>query len=205
MRKQTVAPLSVIHRATEDTELNGYFIPKVSSAINLSKTHKIIMDALVNIQQWVFLAQDTSMILNMWSFHNDPNFWGDPEVFRPERFLDEKGQLLKKDYSLPFGAGQWCQFLRLAFWVLTLPTPNITAKCIIFLLCICEVQGSNFDLEADYSEVFRTLSDSGFVQLLLGPLVFASRFCANCYSLTITSNKLHRTLENLTAAQHYNK
>jgi len=51
MRKQTVAPLSVIHRATEDTELNGYFIPKVSSAINLSKTHAIIRDALVNIQQ----------------------------------------------------------------------------------------------------------------------------------------------------------
>jgi cytochrome P450 len=47
------------------------------------------------------------VIVNVWSFHNDPDFWGDPEVFRPERFLDEKGQLLKKDYSLPFGAGQW--------------------------------------------------------------------------------------------------
>jgi len=173
MRKQTAAPLSIIHRATEDTELNGYFIPKVSSAINLSKTHAMIRDALVNIQQWVLLTQDTSMILNMWSFHNDPNFWGDPEVFRPERFLDEKGHLLKKDYSLPFGAGQWCQFLQLAFWVLMLPTPNITAKCINFLLCIREVQGSNFELEADYSAVFRTFSDSGFVQLLLGPLMFA--------------------------------
>jgi cytochrome P450 len=49
--------------------------------------------------------QDTVVIVNAWSFHNDPNFWGDPEVFHPERFLD-KGQLLKKDYSLPFGAGQ---------------------------------------------------------------------------------------------------
>jgi len=77
MRKQTLVPMSVVHRATEDTELNGYFIPK-----------------------------DTAMVLNLWSFHNDPNFWGDPEVFRPERFLDEKGALLKKDYSLPFGAGK---------------------------------------------------------------------------------------------------
>jgi len=77
MRKQTLVPLSVVHRATEDTELNGYFIPK-----------------------------DTAMVVNLWSFHSDPNFWGDPEVFRPERFLDEKGQLLKKDYSLPFGAGK---------------------------------------------------------------------------------------------------
>jgi hypothetical protein len=49
--------------------------------------------------------QDTAVFVNMWSFHNDIGFWGDPEKFRPERFLDEKGQLLK-DYSLPFGAGQ---------------------------------------------------------------------------------------------------
>jgi cytochrome P450 len=50
MRKQTVVPMSVVHRATEDAELNGYFIPKVSSAINLSKAHIIITDALFNIQ-----------------------------------------------------------------------------------------------------------------------------------------------------------
>ena len=50
MRKQTLVPLAVVHRATEDTELNGYSIPKVSSGINLSKTHIIIMDALFSIQ-----------------------------------------------------------------------------------------------------------------------------------------------------------
>lgn len=39
--------------------------------------------------------------------HNDVNKWGDPHVFRPERFLDERGRLsLKMDYSLPFGAGK---------------------------------------------------------------------------------------------------
>lgn len=52
------------------------------------------------------LMQDTVVMVNLWSFHKDANFWGDPEVFRPERFLNEKGELLKKDYSLPFGAGQ---------------------------------------------------------------------------------------------------
>ncbi|XP_021941664.1 probable cytochrome P450 304a1 [Zootermopsis nevadensis] len=77
MRKETLVPLSLLHRATEDTELGGYNIPK-----------------------------DTIMIVNLWSFHNDPDFWGDPEAFRPERFLDERGQLLKKDYSLPFSAGK---------------------------------------------------------------------------------------------------
>jgi hypothetical protein len=74
---------------------------------------------------------------------------------------------------LPFGAGQCCQFLPLAFWVLTLPTPNITVKWITFLLCICEVQGSNFDLEADYSEVFRTFSDS----LVCSSTTCATRVC----------------------------
>jgi len=51
MRKQTLVPLAVVHRATEDTELNGYFIPKVSSAINLSKSDIINRDALVYFQQ----------------------------------------------------------------------------------------------------------------------------------------------------------
>jgi methyl farnesoate epoxidase/farnesoate epoxidase len=51
--------------------------------------------------------QDTVVLVNLWSFHRDTSFWGDPEVFRPERFLNEKGELRKKDYSLPFGAGQW--------------------------------------------------------------------------------------------------
>jgi cytochrome P450 len=39
------------------------------------------------------------------SYHNDPEVWGDPHIYRPDRFLDEKGQLLKKDLTLPFGAG----------------------------------------------------------------------------------------------------
>ena len=50
MRKQTIAPMAVIHRATEDTELNGYCIPKVSGIINLSKAHIIIREALFSIQ-----------------------------------------------------------------------------------------------------------------------------------------------------------
>jgi hypothetical protein len=46
MRKEAVAPLGVLHRATEDTELGGYNIPKVSSGINLGKAHIKIKHAL---------------------------------------------------------------------------------------------------------------------------------------------------------------
>jgi cytochrome P450 len=49
MRTQTLLPMAVVHRATEDTELNGYFIPKVSSGTNLSKASNIIRNALSNI------------------------------------------------------------------------------------------------------------------------------------------------------------
>jgi cytochrome P450 len=42
--------------------------------------------------------------------HRDEKFWGDPLVFRPERFLDEAGNLVPADHPtrkhlMPFGAG----------------------------------------------------------------------------------------------------
>ena len=76
LRKTAVAPLGVFHRATEDTTFFGYDIPK-----------------------------DTMMVTNLWAMHRDEKNFPDPECFRPERFLDYKGNLRKKDYSLPFGLG----------------------------------------------------------------------------------------------------
>lgn len=47
------------------------------------------------------------MVPGLYAFHSDPRLWGDPENFRPERFLDDNGKLcLKKDITLPFGAGK---------------------------------------------------------------------------------------------------
>lgn len=44
---------------------------------------------------------------SLYALHKDERVWGDPENFRPERFLDDSGKLcLKKDASLPFGAGK---------------------------------------------------------------------------------------------------
>jgi hypothetical protein len=50
MRRETVIPMAVAHRATEDTELSGYNIPKVSSCVffNLGQAHMKIKGALVN-------------------------------------------------------------------------------------------------------------------------------------------------------------
>jgi len=37
------------------------------------------------------------------AIHNDPRIWGDPETFRPERFLDGKPSLTE---YIPFGGGK---------------------------------------------------------------------------------------------------
>lgn len=47
------------------------------------------------------------MIPTLYALHTDQAVWGDPFNFRPERFINIRGQLsLKKDVSLPFGAGK---------------------------------------------------------------------------------------------------
>ncbi|GLH03092.1 Cytochrome P450 306a1, partial [Gryllus bimaculatus] len=76
LRFNTLVPSALPHQALEDTTLGGYDIPK----------HTIV-------------------ICNLHAMHHDKELWGDPENFRPERFLDEHGKL-KRDISLPFGAGK---------------------------------------------------------------------------------------------------
>ncbi|XP_053679604.1 probable cytochrome P450 304a1 [Anopheles nili] len=78
MRIDTLVPSGIAHRAQQDTTFRGYDLPK-----------------------------DTFVLLGLDAAHNQKEHWGDPECFRPERFLDENGKLcLSKDISLPFGAGK---------------------------------------------------------------------------------------------------
>lgn len=78
MRFDTLVPSSIPHKAMYSTNFLNYDVPK-----------------------------GTIMIATLYSLHTDEKVWGDPFNFRPERFLDLRGQLsLKKDVSLPFGAGK---------------------------------------------------------------------------------------------------
>jgi len=36
----------------------------------------------------------------------DPQFWKDPENFRPERFLDEDHKIFRSENVIPFGLGK---------------------------------------------------------------------------------------------------
>lgn len=58
-------PLLVLHTNSQATKIGGYSV-----------------------------AKDTVIIPNVWTMHHSEKYWYDPFSFKPERFLDEGGQLL---------------------------------------------------------------------------------------------------------------
>ncbi|XP_014616131.1 PREDICTED: methyl farnesoate epoxidase-like [Polistes canadensis] len=75
-RMGNVGPTSVPHRAINDATLLGYNIKK-----------------------------DSIMLANFMSVHMDENHWGDPNVFRPERFINENGEYCDDPWIMTFGLG----------------------------------------------------------------------------------------------------
>ncbi|KAK3764223.1 hypothetical protein RRG08_044149 [Elysia crispata] len=45
-------------------------------------------------------------MVNLDSVLRDEKVWGDPEVFRPDRFLDENGSVVAKKEFVPFSIGK---------------------------------------------------------------------------------------------------
>ncbi|CAL8109768.1 unnamed protein product [Orchesella dallaii] len=77
-RMCSLVPFSVYHKATKDSEIGGYFIPK---------------------QSVVFFS--------IYDAHHDEGYWGDPNTFRPERFLDEtETKLIRHEPLIPFSSGK---------------------------------------------------------------------------------------------------
>ena len=78
LRKSSIVPFGVFHEATETTTVGGYTIPKGS---------------------WI--------AVNQYFVHYDPKIWGDPENFRPERFLSPDGKsAIKHEALIPFSVGK---------------------------------------------------------------------------------------------------
>ena len=79
MRFRPIVPLGVPHKTIVDTEIAGHKIKKG-------------VTVMFSLEQCLM----------------DKEIWGDPEVFRPERFLDENNKLSSKrnPFFLPFGSGR---------------------------------------------------------------------------------------------------
>jgi len=53
----------------------------------------------------VHFPADTLFVMSQWVMHRLPEIWGDPEVFRPERWDPANGQKLPQGAYFPFGLG----------------------------------------------------------------------------------------------------
>ncbi|XP_028329698.1 vitamin D 25-hydroxylase [Gouania willdenowi] len=77
LRFCNIVPLGIFRATSQDTQVNGYSIPK-----------------------------GTMVITNLYSVHFDEKYWNDPGVFLPQRFLDGNGNFLRHDAFLPFSLGR---------------------------------------------------------------------------------------------------
>ncbi|CAH1793046.1 unnamed protein product [Owenia fusiformis] len=80
LRYMSHIPFAIPHETMVDVTLKGYFIPK-------------------GTQVWT----------NLFSLHHDERYFPDPWTFKPDRFLDDAGELIPTDQRkllMPFGAGR---------------------------------------------------------------------------------------------------
>ncbi|XP_015784885.2 cytochrome P450 2H2-like isoform X2 [Tetranychus urticae] len=77
-RIESIIANNLLRRASEDTKIGHYSIPK-----------------------------DTLVIFNFWSINRDPKLWPNPDKFDPTRYLTEDGtKAVKPPYLIPFSAGK---------------------------------------------------------------------------------------------------
>jgi len=82
-----------------------------------------------------FLPKDTLVCGDFNQIHNSKEHWGDPENYRPERFITENGEFQKDENIVPFSIGK-----RIC------PADN-SVMTTLFLYLAALVQ--NFDFEMD--------------------------------------------------------
>ncbi|XP_046585105.1 cytochrome P450 2U1-like [Haliotis rubra] len=77
LRRADIAPTALPHTVPHDVQFRGFTFPKGVQVIPM-------LDSVLQ----------------------DPDVWGDPDNFRPDRFLDDNGKIVKKDEFIPFSLGR---------------------------------------------------------------------------------------------------
>ena len=108
-------PLGVPHASTEDDVYNGFFIPKgkflsLSCALQFTVWELHSKGAIMMANTWyvIYSALQISFSVRcIRAILHNPDLYPDPEVFKPERFLNEDGTL-RDDPLIPmaFGVGK---------------------------------------------------------------------------------------------------
>ncbi|XP_024893814.1 methyl farnesoate epoxidase-like [Temnothorax curvispinosus] len=112
-RLANVGPTSIPHRAMTDSILLGYEIKK-----------------------------NYSLLANLRSVHMDEQHWGDPKVFRPERFINDEGEFVEDPWLIPFGLGhRKC-------------LGETLARNSVFLFVACLLQKFQFVLPPGHPDLF---------------------------------------------------
>ncbi|XP_037084004.1 methyl farnesoate epoxidase-like [Pollicipes pollicipes] len=122
MRRSKVIPGAAPHCALSDISFRGYTIPK-----------------------------GTTVIMHLHMVHMDPAYWGDPEAFRPDRFLHADGSVRRDERLIPFGIGK------------RLCLGETLARMEMFMLFTCLLQrfsftavpGQKLSLEARFAVVLQ--------------------------------------------------
>ncbi|XP_031098242.1 cytochrome P450 CYP82D47-like [Ipomoea triloba] len=100
LRLYPAGPLLVPHESIDDCMVDGYTILK-----------------------------GTRLLVNAAKIHRDPNFWSDPNMFRPERFLNEHNEIDVKGNHfelIPFGSGRrMCPGISLALQIVELTLASL--------------------------------------------------------------------------------
>ena len=77
-------------------------VQRHANIVPLGLRHRITRDMVVSGQ----LVPAGTMVMPLMAEILKGDYWGDGEVFRPERFLDEAGQLRKEERFIPFSTGK---------------------------------------------------------------------------------------------------
>jgi len=122
MRWEPPSPLNTAHTTTEDDIYKGYFIPKGST-----------------------------IIANIWALTRNEDKYPKPDIFMPERFIDEHGNLNDDDMMLVFGFGRRiCPGRHMASATIWFSIVSILAT--FNIQKTKDARGNNVQLEGTYSD-----------------------------------------------------
>uniref|UniRef100_A0A1I8BAA3 Cytochrome P450 n=1 Tax=Meloidogyne hapla TaxID=6305 RepID=A0A1I8BAA3_MELHA len=82
------------------------FVDELQRVINLlpwNVPHSVSKE--VQLGEWI-IPKDTIVMVQLGAVHLDPSLFPQPEVFRPERFLDPEGNYKGSELLKPFGIGK---------------------------------------------------------------------------------------------------